>query len=82
MLLKDHPEFLKLKSIKKYAAALARYSKYTIDEFINEYNNKGLKGKEVYDSLMKVISQNLINDDSQETVGMDNKDSTSFYVLS
>ena len=68
MLLKDYPEFLKLKNIKKYAAALGRYSKYTIDEFINEYNNKGLKGKDVYDSLMKDISQNLINDDSQETV--------------
>ena len=68
MLLKNHPEFLRLKSIKKYAAALGRYSKYTIDEFIYAYNNKGLKGKEVYDSLMKVIAPDMISDDSQETI--------------
>lgn len=68
ILLKDIPEFQQLKCTKKYSAALGRYSKYTIDEFIYAYNHTGLKGKEPYDSLMKSLSPDMIANDSQKTV--------------
>ena len=66
MLLKDTPEFQQLKCIKKYAAALGRYSKYTFDEFVYAYNNTGLKGKEPFDSLMKTLFPDMIGGDSQK----------------
>ena len=68
ILLKDIPEFQQLKCTKQYSAALGRYSKYTIDEFIYAYHHTGLKGKEPYDSLMKSLSPDMIANDSQKTV--------------
>lgn len=67
ILLKDTPEFQHLKCIKKYAAALGRYSKYTFDEFVYAYNHTGLKGKEPFDSLMKALFPDMIGSDSKAT---------------
>lgn len=72
MLLKNSPEFQQLKSIKKYAAALGRYSKCTIEEFIYAYNHNGLKGKEAFDSLMKLLSPDMIGGETQAIVVNDN----------
>jgi len=56
-LLKRVPEFQQLKRTKvKYSGPLSKYNNITIDEFIKDYKNKGLKGKEVYDELIKLIA--------------------------
>lgn len=72
MLLKNIQEFQQLKSIKKYAAALGRYSKCTVEEFNDAYYHKGLKGKKAFDSLMKLLSPDSIDEDPQTAVVNDN----------
>ena len=55
--LRKIPEFIQLKnSKKKYSGPLAHYNDKTIEEFINDYKNKELKGKEVYDAFILLIA--------------------------
>lgn len=68
MILKNSPAFQQLKSIKKYSAALGRYSKCTLEEFIFAYNNQGLKGREPFDSLMKSLSPDMVSEEPQPPV--------------
>ncbi|MBP3844649.1 MAG: hypothetical protein J6E48_05900 [Prevotella sp.] len=50
------PEFNQLKKTNpRYSAALKPYDYKTVKEFIYDYENKGLKGKKVYDELIKLI---------------------------
>ena len=65
MILKNFPEFQQLKSIKKYSTALGRYSKLTVEQFIYAYYNQGLKGKEPFDSLIKLLSPDMVSDEPQ-----------------
>ena len=41
---------------QRYSSSLSRYTYYTVAQFILEYNTNGLKGKAVYDKLMKIIA--------------------------
>lgn len=66
ILLKNFPAFIKLKQIKSFSGPLARYAKYTLAQFILEYNHHGLKGKEVYDKLMSELAPDMIGEDSEK----------------
>ena len=66
VLLKKIPAFNKIKQIKGYSAPLARYAKYTLAQFISEYNHHGLKGKEVYDKLMSELAPDMIGEDYEK----------------
>lgn len=41
---------------QRYSSSLSRYTHFTVAQFILEYNTNGLKGKPVYDKLMKIIA--------------------------
>lgn len=65
-LLKNIPEFLQLKKSKKtYSGPLGMYSNKTLGEFINLYENKGLKGKAVYDELIQLIAPEEYQDEQK-----------------
>lgn len=56
------PEFNQLKKTNpRYSAALKPYDYKTVEEFIYDYENKGLKGKKVYDELIKLIVPEKLN---------------------
>ena len=61
------PEFFKLKQERKYSAPLAKYAKKPLSVFIYDYNNRKMKGKEVYDKLMMAIAPGYIADDSKDS---------------
>ena len=51
------PEFNQLKKTNpRYSAALKPYNYRTVEEFIQDYEGKRLKGKKVYDELFKLLS--------------------------
>lgn len=41
---------------QRFSSSLSRYTHFTVDQFILEYNTNGLKGKAVYDKLIKIIA--------------------------
>ena len=61
------PEFFKLKQERKFAAPLAKYAKKPLSVFIYDYNNRKMKGKEVYDRLMAAIAPGYITDDNNDS---------------
>jgi len=67
VLLKYLPAFNELRQIKKFSGPLARYSKYTLVQFIMEYNHsRGLEGKEVYDKLMEKLAPDMMDKEPVE----------------
>lgn len=55
--LRKIPEFKRLKETKQsYRGPLRQYDYKTVEEFIYDYKNKGLRGKAVYDELIKSIA--------------------------
>lgn len=64
--LKNIPEFIQLKKTKpSYYRPLCSYNNKTIEDFVYDYMNKSLKGREVYDELMKLIAPELLKSESR-----------------
>lgn len=60
------PEFNQLrKTNPRYSAALSSYSYRTVEHFIHDYETNGLKGKKVYDELIKQIAPEMLETESK-----------------
>lgn len=68
------PEFFKLKQERKFSGPLAKYAKKPLSVFIYDYNNRKMKGKEVYDRLMMAIAPGYIADDTNDLAASINEE--------
>ena len=67
-MLKDYPAFIRLKREARNPAPLGQYAQCTLAQFIYDYNNKGLKGKKIFDNLMMELAPEYVEDTSEGTI--------------